>query len=81
MPDYMYWQLHNKYIFCQTSSGVMIIDQHAAHERVLYERAIKAMNREFSYSQNLLFKIKIKLNVTEVSMLKELQEDLNTLGY
>ncbi|MGA2297557.1 MAG: DNA mismatch repair endonuclease MutL [FCB group bacterium] len=80
-PDFMYWQLHNKYIFCQTQSGVMIIDQHAAHERVLYERAIKAMNREFSYSQNLLFKIKLKLNSTEFSIIKELKDDFTNLGY
>ncbi len=80
-PDLMYWQLHNKYIFVQTQSGLMMLDQHAAHERVLYEKAIKAMNRDLAYSQNLLFPISSKLSSSEVSVIKELFEELNSLGF
>jgi len=75
------WQLHKKYIFTQTDKGLMILDQHAAHERVLYERAVKAMNREFSYSQELLFPANIKLTASEISAIKEIESELHNLGY
>jgi DNA mismatch repair protein MutL len=49
------WQLHNKYIFSQIKSGLMIVDQHVAHERILYERAIRSMEDNHPASQQLLF--------------------------
>lgn len=76
-----YWQLHNKYILTQTQDGLTIIDQHAAHERILYEKALKAMNREFSYSQQLLFPVTIKLTPSEMNLIEEIKTDLNSLGY
>ncbi len=76
-----YWQLHNKYIFVETDIGVMIVDQHNAHERVLYENAIKTMNREFSNSQELLFPITIHLEERKLLLLKELDEELKSLGF
>lgn len=76
-----YWQLHNKYILTQTPDGLTIIDQHAAHERILYEKALKAMNREFSYSQQLLFPVIIKLTPSEMKLIEELKTDLNSLGF
>lgn len=76
-----YWQLHNKYILTQTNNGLMIVDQHAAHERILYEKALKAMNREFSYSQELLFPVTIKLTPSEMSLIEELEQDLKSLGF
>ncbi|MFA6571663.1 MAG: DNA mismatch repair endonuclease MutL [Bacteroidota bacterium] len=79
--NFRIWQLHNKYIFCQTQTGVMILDQHAAHERVLYEKAIKAMNREFAYSQSLLFGVKVMLNTGETAIVHELENDFRDLGY
>jgi DNA mismatch repair protein MutL len=80
-PIFNYWTLHKKYIFTQTHDGMMMIDQHAAHERVLYEKAIKAMNKVFAYSQNLLFPVRFQLSSSEVSIVQELADDLNNLGY
>jgi len=40
-----FWQAHGKYIFTQISSGVVVIDQRAAHTRILYDRAIKALKQ------------------------------------
>lgn len=81
LPQEMIWQLHNKYIFIQNTDGVIIIDQHAAHERVLYEKAIKAMNKEFANSQTLLFPINLELNSSEIVIVKQLQDELFNLGY
>ena len=80
-PYSMYWQLHKKYILVQSMKGMILIDQHNAHERVLYEKAIKAMNKEFAYAQNLLFPVTLELNTSELALVKEIQDDLLNLGY
>ena len=49
------WQLHNKYILSQIRTGLMIVDQHVAHERILYERALASFNNAVPVSQQLLF--------------------------
>ena len=75
------WQLHNKYIFWQSENGVIIIDQHNAHERIIYEKALKLMNKEMSISQSLLFPVNIKLNASQITIIKDISIDLNNLGY
>ncbi|MBT6711355.1 MAG: DNA mismatch repair endonuclease MutL, partial [Candidatus Marinimicrobia bacterium] len=49
------WQIHKKYIVSEINSGLVIIDQHVAHERVLYEEAIKAFESTSMASQTMLF--------------------------
>ncbi len=80
-PSRRFLQLHNKYIVVETSEGFALIDQHAAHERILYERAMRAMNREFQYAQKLLFPIKIELSASDIALLQELQSLLENLGF
>lgn len=80
-PRRRLFQIHNKYIIYETESGMMIIDQHAAHERVLYERAVKAMNSDVPYSQELLFPIVLSLTPSQAKIASELSEDLSKLGY
>lgn len=74
-------QIHNKYILMQSPSGIFIIDQHNAHERILYEKALKMMNREFSNMQALLFPIKSKITPDQVAIVKEIETELKNLGY
>lgn len=76
-----YWQLHNKYILSHTKDGLLIIDQHNAHERILYEKAVKAMNKEFTYSQQTLFPVKLEMSNSQINRVKELQDELLGLGY
>jgi DNA mismatch repair protein MutL len=75
------WQLHNKYIFTPIKSGLMIIDQHVAHERVLYEKALQALDHAAPFSQQLLFPHTFRVSPSDYSLLQELQADLEHLGF
>ena len=75
------WQLHNKYLICQIKTGLMIIDQHVAHERVLYERAVDVINHNVPNSQQLLFPQKVEFRPWEYEVFEEIREDLNRLGF
>ncbi len=75
------WQLHNKYILTQIRSGLMIIDQHVAHERILYERALTRMNNAVPSSQQLLFPQTIQLPAGDYMLTKDLLPFLNSIGF
>ena len=55
------WQLHQSYIFVQVEDGLMIIDQHAAHERIIYEKILHRIHGAPASTQKLLFPIVIDL--------------------
>jgi DNA mismatch repair protein MutL len=74
-------QLHNKYILCQIKSGLMIIDQHVAHERILYEKALKKMESNLPMTQKLLFPITMEIDPASMDLLKELNPYLEKLGF
>ncbi len=75
------WQLHNRYILTQIRSGMMIIDQNAAHERVLYEKALHSMESGFGLSQQLLFPHTIEFNPAEFALIQELMPNMKALGF
>ncbi len=75
------WQLSRKYIFVQTETGFMAIDQHAAHERILYEKALRAMEKSFDYSQKTLFPQKAVLNPSQLATLKDIEKEVRALGF
>ncbi len=75
------WQVHNKYIISQIRSGLMIVDQHAAHERVLYERVLSNFENSLPTSQQLLFPETIELSVSDYALVKELQPHMERLGF
>lgn len=74
-------QLHNKYILSQIKTGLMIIDQHVAHERILYEKALKRLDADLPFSQQLLFPKSIQLDPGRYQVLKEIDIFLNKLGF
>lgn len=74
-------QLHNKYILSQIKSGLMIIDQHVAHERILYEKVLAKLDANMPFSQQLLFPIKIQFDLASFEILKELDPMLFKLGF
>lgn len=75
------WQIHNKYILLPTEEGVMLIDQHAAHERVLYERTVARFTEHRVKSQQLLFPHTIEMTPAEVALVGQLLPLLEELGF
>jgi len=73
-----FWQLHNSYILAQVASGYVIVDQHAAHERILYEQV--RVQRQGPSSQGLLFPITVDLNAEEFEVYEQMQERLRAMG-
>jgi DNA mismatch repair protein MutL len=80
-PNRGFWQLHNSYILTQTRSGLCLVDQYAAHKRILYERALKATKASLPNTQQLLFAQTIELSATEFSLLKELHFIIQQMGF
>ena len=78
-----FWQLHQSYVFVQTREGVLVVDQHAAHERVLYEKARVALSgaAETSPSQQLLFPVPVDLSPGEWESLDDVRPLLDKLGF
>lgn len=72
-----FWQLHNSYIFAQTKKGVLIVDQHAASERILYERILLTLPA----GQKLLFPLIVVLSQREYEIFKKLKDGLQKFGF
>lgn len=75
------YQLHNKYIITQIKSGFIMIDQQAAHERILFEKYLEALTKNQILSQQQLFPQTISLSATDSEMLKEILHEVNALGF
>ena len=77
----LYIQLQQSYIVTTVKSGILVIDQHLAHERILYEKYLKEMETEVKASQQELFPHHISLNINDASLLKELKPELENIGF
>ncbi|MQA92065.1 MAG: DNA mismatch repair endonuclease MutL [Gemmatimonas sp.] len=76
------WQVHNTYIFAETRQGLVIVDQHAAHERVLYEELTRAWDRpDGRASQRLLFPLTLRLTRNELDTIEQLQSLFTRVGF
>jgi len=78
-----FWQLHGMYIFIQTREGVLVVDQHAAHERILYEEARERLSgvADAGPSQQLLFPIAVELSPAEWETFGHIDTLLERLGF
>jgi DNA mismatch repair protein MutL len=74
-------QIQDKYILCEAPSGLMIIDQHAAHERILYEQVTPRLEREAGQSQQLIFPQTLELSPADFEVVKELHTLLERIGF
>ena len=75
------FQLHNKYIINTIKSGMLVIDQNRAHERILYEEFLRKTTVNEAVSQQLLFPLKLKFSKSDNTILKDLQLALETTGF
>ena len=75
------WQVHKKYIISELNSGLVVIDQHVAHERVLYEECLQAFESKIMSSQTLLFPEEIEFSKEEYDILLEIFPYLKKIGF
>ncbi len=75
------FQIHKKYIFSTIKSGMLVINQGRAHQRILYEEFLTNITVNKAPSQQLLFPLELFYSVNEMEMIKELQVSLEALGF
>lgn len=74
------WQLHDRYILASTRDGLLIIDQHSAHERILFEEVMHRF-AEGGEAQRLLFPVTLRLSPAEAAAVEELGSLLRRIGF
>ncbi len=75
------YQLRRKYIVTTIKSGMVIIHQHRAHQRVLYEEILRNITMVSAASQQLLFPLKLSFSKQEVALLISVREQLENTGF
>lgn len=75
------FQLHNRFVLSQIRSGFMLIDQQAAHERILFERFLQQLENHQGASQQSLFPQTIHLNTADFELINDLLPDIHALGF
>ncbi|CAN5791746.1 DNA mismatch repair endonuclease MutL [soil metagenome] len=75
------WQVHQSWILAEVRDGLLLIDQHAAHERILFERLMTRFDGSVEESQHLLFPLTVRLTAAEVRMVDDLKGLLHRAGF
>jgi DNA mismatch repair protein MutL len=75
------WQIHDSYIVAETRSGLLIIDQHSAHERILFEELMADFDAGGRPSQRLLFPITLRLSPSEYAVAEDTRALLEQAGF
>lgn len=75
------FQLNGKYIVSSVSSGIILVDQHRAHVKVLYERYLKQIERDEIVSQGIMFPVMLHLTPAQGAVMGEITDGLNKLGF
>jgi DNA mismatch repair protein MutL len=80
-PAAAMWQVHNTYILAETRQGLILVDQHSAHERVLYEEICRGFDSGEMASQRLLFPITLRLSPAEFAVVEQVTGVLERAGF
>lgn len=75
------FQLQQKYIISTIKSGLVMIDQNRAHQRILYEYYLKQLTVKEATSQQLLFPLKVQLSKGEMTLMNQVKADLEHTGF
>lgn len=75
------FQLHNRYIVTTVKSGLMILDQQNAHERILFEKFSTFLSNRSGHVQQFLFPETIDLSPSDFALVKELEQEIKSLGF
>ena len=76
-----YIQLNQSYIITTLKSGILVIDQHLAHCRILFEKFLKELENDSGQSQQELFPEPFSLNANDASLLRDILPDLRRVGF
>jgi DNA mismatch repair protein MutL len=74
-------QIHGQYLARQVKSGMVLVDQCAAHERILFEKYLKRTASQEGISQTSLFPQQIHLNPSDMALIMEMSEEIKKLGF
>ncbi|MDZ4844944.1 MAG: DNA mismatch repair endonuclease MutL [Chitinophagales bacterium] len=74
-------QIHNRFILSQIKSGFIVIDQQAAHERILFEKYLRSLNQHVQGSQKQLFPKTVNFSPDDAMLLRQILPEINALGF
>lgn len=77
----IFLQVKNRFILTTVKSGLMIIDQRRAHERIVYEKLVHSLAHNHSIAQQTLFPETIQLDPGDYSLLSEINDDMSAIGF
>ncbi|MDA9067619.1 DNA mismatch repair endonuclease MutL [Flavobacteriaceae bacterium] len=75
------FQLKNKYLVNKIKSGLVIINQNRAHQRILYENFLKYITVQGNDSQKLIYPVEIQLSIKEIAIIENFKTQLNNSGF
>jgi DNA mismatch repair protein MutL len=75
------FQIQKKYLLSSIKSGMVLISQSLAHQRILYEEFLENITVKEAMSQQLLFPVNISFSATDVAMIAEMKSDLESTGF
>ncbi|PWJ56665.1 DNA mismatch repair protein MutL [Dyadobacter jejuensis] len=79
--DAIIFQLHNRYILSQVKDGIMLIDQKAAYERILFERYRRMLTNRNGACQQLLFPKTVRISPSDMQLVQETRQEIRSLGF
>jgi len=77
----LFWQFDNTFIFIQVRGGLIVIDQHAAHERIIFDNTLRQLEGTAPPSQQILFSIHLELSLSELEVFRRSRDLFRGLGF
>ncbi len=75
------WQVHDKYIVAHIKNGLIFVDQHLAHQRMIYEQTLACFKANAGSGQRLLFPVTIDFGLRQIQSVREAMPLLETMGF